>query len=77
MIWANKWLTEDWSFMANLGEANTLLAQVKNNLKNEHQTKFRGFNVDEDDQMCSNQVTDDLQEYINRVKENATIFLSP
>lgn len=61
--------------MSNVERANALIAREKDILKEECGTKFRGYDADDDGEICNAQVTDDLQEYVEQVKRNASIFL--
>ena len=62
--------------MSNVERANALITQEKNILNEERGTKFRGYDTDEDGEICNTRVADDLQEYVDQVKRNASVFLS-
>ena len=72
---AKKWLEETWSFLSNVEKASNLVNREKQVLKEECGTRFRGYDVDDDGEACSIQVTDDLQLYIDDIKSNASMFL--
>lgn len=70
---ANKFL-QNWNFLSSVDEANEKITEVKNILKKEYDTKFRGLD-DDKGEIVNNQVTDDLDEYVIKVKDKANLFL--
>lgn len=76
MALAKKWLEETWDFVSNVEKSNHLITREKNILKEEFETKFQGYDTDEDGEVCNTQVTDDLQQYVDQVKRNVNVFLS-
>jgi len=70
---AKKWL-ESWNFLSKIDEADHLIAEVKDTLKKDFDTRFRGFDTDEDDEIYNAQVTDELKNYIDSVKRNVEDF---
>ena len=62
-------------YVSNVDKASHLITREKNILKEKFATKFRGYDTDEDGEICNNQVTDDLQQYIDQVKRNVNVFM--
>lgn len=75
MDWAKGWL-EAWDFVSNVVKAHEHIVQLKNVLKKEHKTKFRGFDDDETGEIYNEEVTDELREYVARITNKASLFLS-
>lgn len=61
-----KTFLQNWDFLSNVDKANENITEVKNILKKEYRIKFQG-NDEEDG--------DDLDEYIQGVKDKANLFL--
>ncbi|KAI6200002.1 hypothetical protein M3Y96_00687200 [Aphelenchoides besseyi] len=72
---AKRWL-EEWNFEENVDNAYADLVGVKNRFKESHDTRFKGLDGEDPANLYTFQVTNDLLDYIEKIKKSAKIFLS-
>ncbi|KAI6200004.1 hypothetical protein M3Y96_00687500 [Aphelenchoides besseyi] len=72
---AKRWL-EEWNFEENVDNAYADLVGVKNRFKESHDTRFKGLDGEDPANLYTFQVTNDLLDYIEKIKKRAKIFLS-
>jgi hypothetical protein len=74
---AQVWLNDTWSFLQNVQAAYNMLIELKQKLQ-ESNTRFRGVDCNLKDGEAHNaNVTDELQAYVDQIRKNVELILSP